>query len=351
MTTPVHITKAGVARNQGLTAGLALSLVHGRPVILEGLVDDSLPPRPGLGPGGHTVVQAAGVVSGGRVEADDDWESLVFHPRRVRAGDYSFDVSRNRPSAAPVSLMVEALTLPLARQGQASTLLLAGGTQTPNGVMSDEIAHVLIPNWRTLGLDVSYSEIAPGFLPRGKGEAELQIGAGGRPRPFSADRPFRLREAGVEVVCSGLPAHLAEQALEGALARLEQHGVPAQGRIRLARGSLGMALLVWARSDEVRVGFTALGRRGGRPGALGMEPADGLGAFLATGAAVTGQAAAPLVTAMSCAAGVSRFTMDRLTPSFRSAMRATNAFRPGTVRADQFQPGAPVQVRIQGSAP
>ena len=62
MTTPAHITKAGVARNQGLTAGLALSLVHGRPVILEGLVDDSLPPRPGLGPGGHTVVQAAGVV-------------------------------------------------------------------------------------------------------------------------------------------------------------------------------------------------------------------------------------------------------------------------------------------------
>lgn len=351
MTAIARIENAGAGRNQGLATGLALSLALGRPVRLEGLKDDELSPAPGLGPGGFTAALAAAKVSGGRVQGEPGQPELEFFPGPVRPGDYTFDLAFRRPTPAPLSLVLQALALPLARLSRPSSLLLAGGTHVPGGLMSDEVARVLVPNWRALGLTLDYTEISPGFLPKAKGEAEAGLGPGGNPRPLKAEEPFRASRFGVEVLISGLPVHLGEQALEGTLSRLELHGIPARGRLRRARGARGMALVVWAQGRDIRVGYGALGRRGGRPHSLGIKPAEALKGFLDSGAGISAEAAAPLVSALACSTGVSRLRVDRLTPTLKAALRALEAFQPQALRVDQPRPGRPVEIRILGLNP
>ncbi len=346
-----RIENAGAGRNQGLVTGLALSLALGLPVRLEGLKNDELRPEPGLGPGGFTAALAAARISGGRVEGGPGRTELEFHPGPVRPGDYSFDLAFRRPTPAPLSLVLQALALPLARLSRPSSLVLAGGTHVPLGLSSDEVARVLVPNWRALGLAAEYTEISPGFLPKAKGEAEAGLGPGGNPRPLLADSPFRAARFGVEVLISGLPVHLGEQALEGALSRLELHGLPARGRLRRARGGRGMALLVWAQGRDIRVGYSALGRRGGQPHSLGIKPVEALKGFLDSGAGISAEAAAPLLSALACASGVSRLSVDRLTPTLRAALRALAAFQPQALRVDHSRPGRPVEIRILGLNP
>ncbi len=348
---PIVITNAGAGHNAGLKAGLALSVLSGQAVHFTGLVDDHPRPHPGLGPGGITAAAAAAAVSAGRFQGGVGKDELLFTPgglARPLAGDYQFDVARQHKSAAPLSMILEVLALPLAAAGAESSLMLMGGTHVLGGLTSDELTHVLAPNWRALGLELRYTEVSPGFFPKAKGEAAVSFGPGRQLGSLQAEGPFRPQEVGVEVLTSGLPLHLAEQALEGALARLEVHGIPAKGRMRKARGGTGLALLIWAQGKGLRVGFAALGQRGGRPGSVATSAAEALVSFLRSGAGMPSHLAAALLPALAAAAGVSRFTVERSSHALVAAARAIEALMPGTVRLDQRRPGAPVEVRVQG---
>lgn len=348
MPSHVRIANAGLGRNAGLRLGLALSLLSGRALGLAGLVDDHPRPRSGLGPGGLTAAVAAARISRGRWQGDLGQGTLEFTPGRVQPGEYSFDPAHLRPSAAPFSLLLETLLLPLAAASQTSSLLLRGGSHVPGGPSSDELALVLLPNWQALGLDVTYSEIAPGFFPAGGGEAEARIQPAGRLKHLQAEESFRPRQVGVQVVTSGLPVHLAEQALRGALERLDLHGLPAAGNIRRARGGKGQALLVWAGDGRLRVGFSSLGRRGQRPEALALEAVEGLAGFLKSGAALPPDAAARLLLALTCAQGVSRLVVSHASRNLKACMAAIEAFWPGTVRPGQSRGDQPIGLRVLG---
>ncbi len=351
---PILITNAGNGHNAGFRAALALAALSGRAAHFTGLVDDNPRPHPGIGPGGITAAAAAAAVSAGRFEGGVGKSELLFIPGglpRPLAGDYQFDVARENKSAAPVGNILEVLALPLAATGADSTLTIMGGTHVLGGFTSDELNHVLTPNWRTLGMDLQYVEVSPGFFPRAKGEATITFGPGRQVRSLQAEGPFRLTEVGVEVLTSGLPLHLAEQALDGALGRLELHGIKAEGRMRKARGGTGLSLTVWAAgkgADEYRVGFSALGQRGGRPGSVATEAAEALVSFLRSESGMPAHLAAGLIPALAAASGVSRLTVDHPSQAFIAAAKAIDAFLPGCIRLDQRIPQAPIEVRIAG---
>lgn len=351
---PVLIPNAGAGRNAGFKAGLALAALMGQAVHFTGLVDDNPRPRPGLGPGGITMAAAAGAVSGGRFQGGLGKSELLFTPgglARPLAGDYQFDVARQQKSAAPVGNILEILALPLAAAGGESSLMLMGGTHVLGGLISDELAHVLVPNWRGLGMNLTYTEVSPGFFPSARGEAAASFGPGRQLAALQAEGPFVPREVGVEVLTSGLPLHLAEQALDGALGRLEVHGISARGRMRKARGGTGLALLVWAEGqggDAFRVGFAELGQRGGRPGSVATAAAEALVSFLHSGCGMPSSLAAALLPALAAAAGVSRLTVDRPSHALVAAARAVNACLPGCARLEQRRPDSPVEVRVSG---
>jgi RNA 3'-terminal phosphate cyclase (ATP) len=166
---------------------------------------------------------------------------------------------------------------------------------------------------------------------------------------LQAEQSFRPLEVGVEVTTCGLPNHLAEQALEGALERLEVHGLAGRGNLRQAKGSRGLALLVWARGQAGWAGFSALGQRGGRPGAVATAAVEALASFLDTGAGMTALQAAALLPALASGSGISRMTVERASRGLLAAVRAVEALLPGSVRVDMGRrPGEPVQLRVTG---
>ncbi len=348
MASLVHLKNAGLSRNSGLRLGLALSLLSGRPVRFAGLVDDQPRPTGGLGPGGLGAARAAAIVSQGAFQGGLGEGELEFSPGLTQAGDYSFDLARDKPSPAPFSLLLETLLLPLSAAGGQSSLVLRGGSHVPGGPTSDELSKVLAPNWQAMGLNLTYTEISPGFFPHGGGEAEARIQPPGALKRLKAERAFEPRRVGVEVVNSGLPVHLAEQALSAALERLEMHGLAARGEIRRPLGGKGQALLIWAGDGSLRVGFTALGRRGQRPDAVALEGVEALLGFLRHGAYLPPGLAARLLLTMACAQGASGFTISSATRGFKAAATTINAFWPGTVRWDDSKRNQPVVVSVEG---
>ena len=349
MSPPVVLKEGGAARNIGLRLGLSLSLITGRGLALSSLVDDSLRPRPGLGPGGLTLAMAASAVSKGRVKGELGSGELEFLPGGPpQAGEYHFDVAQLRPSAAPYSPLLEMLALPLSAAPGKSTMILRGSSHAVGGLTSDELSALMLPNWRTLGLNLSYSEISPGFFPAGGGEAEVTVRPAVVLQALKAEDAFRPRRVGVEVVCSNLPVHLAEQAMQGALDRLSLHGLAAEGKLRRARGGKGQALLVWAGDGRLRVGFSTLGKRGGRPEALALEAVEALVHFLNSGAALPSGLAARMLLSLACASGLSALTTSGPPKPLAAAAAVINAFWPDTVRLSQARDSAPVEVRVNG---
>ncbi len=347
MPADVIISRAGAGRNAGLRCAVPLAALGGRKLRLQDLADDGKKPKPGLGPGGLTCLAAAAVVTGGYFAGGVGDTQAVFQPGRPQSGDWAFDVSEQVRSAAPFSLVLETLAPILAAAPGPSSLVLRGGSHVIGGPSSDELARVLLPCWRALGLAVEYTEVAPGFFPAGGGEAEARI-TPAQPRPLQALERFATQEIGITVLSSGLPVHLAEQALEAAADRLGMYGLKATGEIRRARGSTGMALLAWARGAELCAGFAGVGRRGGRPAELATAAVDQLAGFIASGAGAPGRLAASLLPLLVAARGVSRLTVDRVGPALGTACRAAEAFFPGCIRLDEPGEGRPAELRVMG---
>jgi RNA 3'-terminal phosphate cyclase (ATP) len=353
---PITISNAGAGHNSAYKAGLALAALAGRTVMFTGLVDDNPRPSSGLGPGGITAAAGAAAVTSGHFEGGVGKPELFFQPgglTRPLAGDYQFDVARQHKSAAALGNILEVLAPSLGATGADSTLTIMGGSHVMGGLTSDELSHVITPNWRALGMDIQYSEVSPGFFPRAKGEATVTFGPGRSLSSLQAEGPFKPAEVGVEVLTSGLPLHLAEQALDGAIGRLEVHGIKAEGRMRKARGGTGLAMLVWASgtgSDAYRVGFAALGQRGGRPISVATTAAEALVSFLHSGAGMPAHVATAMLPALTAATGVSRLTVDHPSQALTAAAKAIDAILPGSIRLDQRRPQAPVEIRITGMA-
>jgi RNA 3'-terminal phosphate cyclase (ATP) len=347
----IVISKAGAGRNQALRTALALSAACGVSLNLRGITDDNPGGEPGLGPGHLTALVAAAKVGGGSFHGLLGEEEAELKPGRPLPGEYAFDVALHDRSAAPLSWVLESVLPALARAGGESQVILRGGTHVLGGLTSQMVTRVLAPAWRLMGVGLDYAEMVPGFHPQGGGEAEVRVQSPGHLESLAAEGPFKPAEVGVEAVICGLPVHLAEQALEGAVGRLELRGFKPAAELRRPRAAgRGLALVVWTREARgLAVGFASLGRRGGQPAALGLEAAETLASFLDSGAGISGDLAAALAAPLACARGVSRLTLDRNTPGLRAALKVVESFFPGAVRLVERPNGGLTELTIRGS--
>jgi RNA 3'-terminal phosphate cyclase (ATP) len=347
----ITIFNAGAARNQALRSALTLGAACGIPLNLCGILDDNSWGEPGLGSGHLTALAAAAKVIAGSFYGDLGQNEAGLRPGRPQAGEYFFDVAQRDRSAAPLSWVLEAVLPALARAGGESQVLLRGGTHVLGGLNSQMVSRVLAPAWRLMGVGLDYVEMVPGFHPQGGGEAEVRVQCAGHLEALAAEGPFLPAEVGVEAVICGLPVHLAEQALEGAVGRLELRGFKPASELRRPR-AVGrcLSILVWAREARgLAVGFASLGRRGGQPAALGLEAAETLASFLDSGAGFSGELAAVLAAPLACACGTSRLTVDRGTSGLRAALRVVEAFFPGATRLVERPGDGLSELSIRGS--
>lgn len=333
----------GEGGGQILRTALALAVARRRAVHLTRVRAQR--PRPGLQPQHLTVVRALAAVSRAEVSGDALGSTeLTFAPHDLRAGEYRFDVGALRGSAGSVTLLLQALLLPLALADGPSRLTLVGGTHVPWSPSVPYVTDVFLPALEALGLRARVTLQRPGWYPAGGGVIEAVVEPAPPGRGLTLDHPpVTSAVRGVSLV-SRLPASIAERQRRRAVERLAAAGVAATIDLAVDDQAVtpGTALFVAVRG---RAGFTALGRRGLRAEAVADGAVDAFLAWRASGAAIDPHLADQLVPFLAVAAAPSRLTCPALTSHLKTVAWVVEQFLPVRVRLSE---GAPAAVEIAG---
>ncbi|UCC62087.1 MAG: RNA 3'-phosphate cyclase, partial [Anaerolineae bacterium] len=229
----------GEGGGQILRSALSLSALLGQPVRLEKI--RARRRQPGLRPQHLTAVRALAQICDAEVEGDRlDSRTLTFVPRRPpQAGDYHFNVTdaARGGSAGAVSLILQAVLLPLAMAQGDSTIVLEGGTHVAWSPPVHYLQEVYLPAVAPLGVRASVELERWGWYPQGGGRVVCQVeGLGaavalrpdsGQPRPLTpfhrTERGGLRRIAGFSAT-SNLPAHIGRRQRDQAVKLLRSHG-------------------------------------------------------------------------------------------------------------------------------
>jgi RNA 3'-terminal phosphate cyclase (ATP) len=304
-------------------------------------------PKPGLQPQHLTVVRALAAVSDAQVTGDALGSTeLTFVPRALGGGDYRFDVGAVRGSAGSVSLLFQALLLPLAFAPGESRLTLIGGTHVPWSPPVNYLTEVFLPALGEIGVRARLTLKRWGWYPAGGGEVEATIVPARGLIPFSPDAGARVAAIRGLSAVSRLPRSIAERQRARALERLTAAGLTAIISVEEDSSALGPGTLVFLAAPG-RAGFSALGRRGLRAEAVADQAVDPLLAWLASGALVDDHLADQLIPFLALAPGISTFTSPTLSPHLRTVAWVVSRFLAAGIELDD---GPPARVAIASSA-
>lgn len=323
-----------------LRTALSLSALTLRPVRLYNVRANRS--KPGLAPQHLTVVRALSEISAAAVAGDELRSTeITFQPRRSpEGGGYEFDVRTAAPggSAGSVTLILQALLLPLCLAPGASRVRLKGGTHVAWSPPYDYLAHVFIPTLSRLGLDADCELAAWGFYPRGGGEIRARISslargagiAGGEPGADHASSDACLSGIGLEglqimdrgelrrvwgrAVACNLPAHIPQRMSDRARNLLSGMGIHADlTPLRVRGAGPGAGIFLTAEFANVRAGFSALGERGKPSEQVAEEAVARFSNYLAGPGAVDPHLGDQLLLPMALASGPSRFSVSEVT--------------------------------------
>ncbi len=301
----------GEGGGQILRTALTLSVYLGRPVSLHHI--RAKRKNPGLGHQHLTVVNALAKISGARVEGNViGSQGLAFHPGEVRSGDYRFQIE----TAGSVTLLLQALLLPLALSGMRSQIILEGGTHVPWSPPYHYVTDVLFPALGLMGISVRGRIERWGWYPKGGGVIRMEV------EPCEPFRPSvwldrgRLKKIRGLSASSLLPRHVAERQREEALRRIEKT-LNMEADITVlpdapSRGP-GSFLFLVAESEQAVAGFSSLGRRGKRAEEVAGEAVNSMTDYLEKAGALDPHLADQLIPFMVMARGKSAFTTTQIT--------------------------------------
>jgi RNA 3'-phosphate cyclase len=330
----------GEGGGQILRTALGLAVALRQPVRLIDI--RARRPKAGLQPQHLTVVRALREIGAADVTGDAlGSTTLTFVPRGLRAGDYRFDVGAMTGSAGSVSLLFEALLLPLALAGSPSRLTLVGGTHVRWSPPIHYLTEVFLPVLSEIGLEARVQLRRWGWYPAGGGEVEATIERsavfGGFQTQGEASPPI----TGLSAV-SRLPRSIAERQRHRALERLAAAGLAAEIAVEEDASARGPGTFLFL-ARRGRAGFSALGRRGVLAERIADEAVDELLAHQAAGAAVDQHLADQLVPFLALAGAPSSYTCPAVSGHLATVAWVVEQFLPTRVTVDA---GRPTRVRI-----
>ncbi|MBI4609657.1 MAG: RNA 3'-phosphate cyclase [Candidatus Rokubacteria bacterium] len=332
---------SGEGGGQILRTALALAVALGRPVKLARI--RARRPKPGLQPQHLTVVRALAALSDATVVGDTlNSTELTFVPQALRGGAYRFDVGAVKESAGSVSLLFQALLLPLALAQAPSRLTLLGGTHVPWSPPVHYLTDVFLPALAEIGVEAHLVLRRWGWYPAGGGVVEATI----QPTRGLRGVVFGRPEAPVEIsglsAVSRLPRSIAERQRRRALERLAATGLNASIALEEDTSARGPGTVLFLTSRG-RAGFSALGRRGVPAERVADEAVDQLLAYIATGAPVDDHLADQLVAFLALARGESAFSCPTLPPHLRTVVEVVGRLLQVRIRLEE---GPPARVWI-----
>ena len=272
----------GEGGGQVLRSSLALSLVTGKPFVMEKIRAGR--DKPGLQRQHLAAVLAAAEVGQAEVDgAELGSKRLSFRPGEVRPGEYSFRIG----SAGSTTLVVQTVLPALLLGESESRLSVDGGTHNPMAPSADFLKKAYFPQVNRLGphICVGTAHARHGFYPAGGGQLNVHV------QPARQLGRLDLIERGplvaqrVEILLSRLPRHIADREFKtiAALSGWPQTAFTIV-EVSESRGP-GNAVMIELEFQFVTEIFTAIGRIGVR----GPHLADqlllplGIGAHFSTG--------------------------------------------------------------------
>jgi RNA 3'-phosphate cyclase len=271
--------------------------------------------------------------------------ALSFAPRRVAGGAYRFDVG----TAGAVSLVFQALLLPLTLAAAPSRLTLVGGTHVPWSPSFHYLAAVFLPALADMGVRAEAALARWGWYPRGGGQIEAAIVPTARRalRPFVAERPAADGAIRGLSAVAHLPRSIAERQRDRALARLAAAGLSADVDVEDEVAAWGPGTFLFL-GVHGRAGGAALGRRGLPAEDVADAAVEPLLAYLASAAGVDEHLADQLVPFCALVDGESAFTCPAISPHLETVAWVVERLLPVRVR---LEPGRPARVRVAPAPP
>ena len=249
----------GEGGGQVLRSSLALSLVTGRPFVIEKIRAGRK--KPGLLQQHLTAALAAAKVGGAEVEgAALGSRRLVFRPSPVRSGDYAFRVGTAGSATLVLQTVLPALLL---AEGE-SNLVLEGGTHNPMAPPVDFLDKAYLPLLNRLGPRVEVQLVRPGFYPAGGGKFSVRI------QPAKQLGRMELLDCGeiiarrVHAIVANLPRQIAERECQTIAQETGWGEVTLTiDEVKGSRGP-GNAVMIELEAEHVTEVFTAFGQLGVR---------------------------------------------------------------------------------------
>ncbi|MEW6681294.1 MAG: RNA 3'-terminal phosphate cyclase [Nitrospirota bacterium] len=302
----------GEGGGQIVRTALALSCVTGRAVEIDRVRANRR--NPGLQPQHLTGVLACAQITRAEVEgAVLGSKRLVFSPGRISGGDYTFDVEQTagKGSAGSVSLILQAILLPLSSAASPSRIVLRGGTHVNRSPSVHYLTEVFLPTIRRLGVQADVDLVRWGFYPIGKGEVIARITPSPNLKGLTWDRPGPVtRIVGISAIAN-LPRHIAERQKDAATHVLHAAGVTSDIQISEAQAvGRGTACFLKIEMHNGAAGFASLGAIGKRAEVVGREAAEECVRFVKSGAAVDRHLADQLLPYLALAHGPSTITTE-----------------------------------------
>ena len=328
----------GEGGGQILRSALALSMITGQPVTIDNI--RAKRKRPGLLRQHLTCVRAACEVSEATaIGAELGSKRLVFEPKSVRHGTYSFDVG----SAGSACLVLQTVLPALLVAAGESTIQLGGGTHNSMAPSFDFLSNAFVPALQRMGADVRLELHEHGFYPAGGGHFTATITGGRKLRPLDMRCRGDLCSLQVTALSANLPRAIVERELAVVGSQLG-HLTPKLVRELVESagpGNVVGARLQFEASTSLLVEY---GERGVSAERVASQLCARVVAFVKSGAAVDVYLADQLL--IPCAlAGGGEFTAEELSLHFETNADVVALFLPVKIEKQDSSNGCLVSVR------
>ncbi|MFW6458635.1 MAG: RNA 3'-terminal phosphate cyclase [Halodesulfurarchaeum sp.] len=331
----------GIGGGQILRLAVSLAALEGIPITIEnvrGGRDD-----PGLRAQHVAAIDAVASVTESKFDGVEvGSETVTYEPGTVIGGEASVDVG----TAGSISLVFDAV-LPLAMAADRPIVLHAtGGTDVKWAPPIDYLRAVKLPFLERFGLEATVRDVSRGFYPRGGGSATLRLEPSSI-EPITCPERGDLEEISIHSVGTRdlSEADVVSRQVDGARRTLDPEiSVPiAEQTASVDAQSTGTSVLVEARYEQSRAGFSALGRPGWPAEEVGEAAGKSFIAFQAETGAVDRHLADQLLPFLAVAGG--EITTQRITDHVRGAARLLADFDYGVDISEGAQ-----RIRIAATA-
>lgn len=328
----IHIDGShGEGGGQILRTSLALAALLGRPVKIDNIRANRK--QPGLKTQHLACVLAlAGITDAETKGADKHSTRLTFLPRTLKGGKYRFEIT----TAGAACLLFSAILPPLLFAEQPSEITITGGTHVPYSPPFHYMSRIFLPALQKMGAEVELEMVRWGFYPKGGGEIWARVKPCQKLHLIHLQKRGALKELSLSAFRANLPDHIAQREIhhmQKSLAKFS--GIFRSQALSCQALSPGNFVFLEADYENIKAGFSALGKRGKPAEEVADEVCRAFGYFNKTKATVDSHLADQLILYMALAHGESVFATDKITGHLMTNIDVIAKFIPLSFELDR----------------